>query len=193
MIVCQIEFIVTRRSSRLWDAAIKDLTKLRRQRQLQKTIGLVSKTTTLHVHHDYDVKWQHFKFFFEDGNGKAINSTICVWTWARPPLFSSDINSLLLSNYATWDNRDNGWKGCRVYLIFQRSFHGRRRCRIELYCRAVLAGKFWPSFLRNLGIFIKVTISSPKQCHSTTRNNTMTDKEQKETSFSWPSFEWVLV
>ena len=47
-----------------------------------------------------------FFFFFEDGNGKAINSTISVSTGARPPLFSSNINVVLLSNRATWENRE---------------------------------------------------------------------------------------
>ena len=100
---------------------------------------VTSKTTTLHVHHaflfislpsqhDYDLKWLNFKFFFEDWNGKAINSTISVWTQTRPPLFSSNINSLLLCNWATWDNREMVWKDAES--IFQRGFHGRRRCRI---------------------------------------------------------------
>ena len=60
----------------------RDLTKLRRrrQRERQKTIGLMSKTTTLHVHHDflyislsflhkYDVKWPILRSL-ENGNGK---------------------------------------------------------------------------------------------------------------------------
>ena len=66
--------------------------------------------------------------FFEHGNGKAINSTISVWTRARPPLFSSNINSLLLSNWATWGNREMVWKDAET--IFQWRFHGRRRCGI---------------------------------------------------------------
>ena len=57
---------------------IRDLTKprRRRQRKRQKTIGLMSKTTTLHVHHaflyislpslyNYDVKCPNFKFTWE--------------------------------------------------------------------------------------------------------------------------------
>ena len=57
---------------------IRDLTKPRRRRQLerQKTIGVMSKTKTLHVHHaflyvslpslhNYDVKWPNFKFTCE--------------------------------------------------------------------------------------------------------------------------------
>ena len=74
---------------------IRDLTKPRRRRQRHKAIGLVSKTTTLHEHraflyisspslHNHDMKWTNFKFF-QDWNGKAINSTISVWTRAQPP------------------------------------------------------------------------------------------------------------
>ena len=66
--------------------------------------------------------------FFEDGNGKAINSTISVWTRAWPSLFSSNINSLLLSNWATLYTHEMVWKDAES--IFQRGFHGRRRCRI---------------------------------------------------------------
>ena len=66
--------------------------------------------------------------FFEDANGKAINSTISVWTRAWPPLFSSNINSLLLSNWATLKNREMVWKNAES--IFQGRFHGRHRCLI---------------------------------------------------------------
>ena len=104
----------------------------------REAIDLVSKTTTLHVHHaflyislpplhDYDVKWPNFKFF-KDGNGKAINSTISVWTQAWLPLFLSDINSLLLSNWATLEYREMVWKDAES--IFQGCFHGRCSCGI---------------------------------------------------------------
>ena len=80
----------------------RDLTKQRRRGQRQKAISLVSKTTTLHMHHasctlflpslhDYDVKCPNLFWWRDD---KAINSTISVWTRAWPPLFSSNINSL---------------------------------------------------------------------------------------------------
>ena len=46
----------------------------------------------------------------------------------RPPLFSSNIKSLLLSNWVTWDNREMVWKNAES--IFQRRFYGSRRCRI---------------------------------------------------------------
>ena len=82
---------------------------------VKKAIVLMSKTTTLHLHHaflfisllslhNYDVKWPNL-ILLENGNGEAINSTISVWTRARSPLFSSNHNSLLLSNRANWDNR----------------------------------------------------------------------------------------
>ena len=53
---------------------------------------------------------------------------ISVWTRVRPPLFSSNINSLLSSNWANWDNREMVWKDAEA--IFQWAFHGRCRCRI---------------------------------------------------------------
>ena len=64
-----------------------------------------------------------------NGNGKAINSTISVWTRVRSLLFSSNPNSLPLSNRAPRDNREKKkMKGCEVF--FQRRSHERRRCRI---------------------------------------------------------------
>ena len=54
-------------------------------------------------------------FFFENWNGKAINSIISVSTGARFPLFSSNINFVLLSNRATWENRE--LEGCGVYFF----------------------------------------------------------------------------
>ena len=61
----------------------------------------------------------------ENGDGEAINSTISFWTRARSPLFSSNLNSLLLSSRATCDHCAIVWEG-----RFQWRFHGRRRCRI---------------------------------------------------------------
>ena len=65
---------------------------------------------------------------FGNGNDKAINSTSSVWTRVRSLLFSSNPNSLPLSNRAPRDNREKKMKGCEVF--FQRRFHERRRCRI---------------------------------------------------------------
>ena len=59
----------------------RDLTKLPQSLQHQKAIGLVSKTTTLHVHHtllyiSLPFLRDQILSFSEDENGKAINSTI---------------------------------------------------------------------------------------------------------------------
>ena len=86
-----------------------ELTKLRRrqQRQRQKAIVLVSKKhnsarASRFFEHSLAVrarlprkmtKFYLFFFSFEDGNGKAINSTISVCTQVRHPLFSSNIPS----------------------------------------------------------------------------------------------------
>ena len=52
---------------------------------------------------DYKVKWPNFTFFWgRERQGNKINSSVSVRTRARPPLFSSNINSFLLSNCATW-------------------------------------------------------------------------------------------
>ena len=99
---------------------------------------VTSKTTTLHVHHaflfislpsqhDYDVKWLNFKFFWGRERQGDKFYHLCLNSDAAP-LFSSNINSLLLSNWTTWDNREMVWKDAES--IFQRGFHGRRRCRI---------------------------------------------------------------
>ena len=54
----------------------------------------------------------------------SLSGLVRVW----PSLLSSNINSLLLSNWATWDNREMVSKDAES--IFQRHFHGRRRCLI---------------------------------------------------------------
>ena len=56
----------------------------------------------------------------ENGNGKEINSTISVWTRARSPLFSSNVDSLLLINRATWDYRQIVWKNMKSSLFFEK-------------------------------------------------------------------------
>ena len=85
----------------------------------------MSEKTTLHVDHaflyiylhslyNYVVKWPNFKYIWK-GNGKGINSTICVWTRARCLFLRSNPNSLLLSNWAPWNNRENKW--CEVCFL----------------------------------------------------------------------------
>ena len=85
------------------------LTKLqgRQQRQPQK----VTSFCTFLYRPSTTTTWNdHILNFFVDGNGKAINSIISVRTRAWPPLFSSNINSPLLSNWANWNNRKMVWK-----------------------------------------------------------------------------------
>ena len=87
-----------------------------RQPQRQKAIRLVSKTTTLTCTTFFctflrrlctTTTWNdQILSLIEDENGKAINSTISVWTRALPPLFSSNLNPLLSSNRTTSENRE---------------------------------------------------------------------------------------
>ena len=106
--------------------------------------------TTVHVHHAFlyisllslhknDVKWPHFKF--EYGNGR-----ISVWTLAWPPVLSSNQNSLLLSNSANSDNRENVWKDAKS--IFERSFHGRCSLSDRKVANFVISRRmqFWDSY-----------------------------------------------
>ena len=90
---------------------------------LKSNIGLVIKTTTIHVHHaflyismpslhDYYVKWPNLKAFWgREWQGDKLYH-LCVNSVAAP-LFSSNVKSLLL----------NTWR-------LQRGFHGRRCCQI---------------------------------------------------------------
>ena len=82
-----------------------------------------------------------------NGNRKLINSTISTWTRAQSVLLSSKLNSLLLSNWDPWNNREKKWKDAKS--IFKRCFHGRRRCRIvrsltsSQHCLKKVKGMFW--------------------------------------------------
>ena len=123
-----------------------DLTKLRRRRQRERqkktttTNNRISEQkATLHVHHTFlyislqslhnDVKWPNFKFTWERGRQGDKFYHLCQNSGrVRSPLFSSNPNSLLLSNWASWNNHGKKWKDAKS--IFQRRFHGRRRCRI---------------------------------------------------------------
>ena len=80
------------------------------------------------------------------GNSKAINSTISVRNGARSPLFSSSQNSLLLSNRANSDNRENVWKDAKS--IFERSFHGRCSLSDRKVANFVISRRmqFWDSY-----------------------------------------------
>ena len=110
----------------------RDLTKKWRRRQRQKAIGLVSKTTTLHMHHaflyiivvpslhDYDVKWPNFKTFLRTGRQGDIFYDLC--------LNSGVASSLQLQHKFPLKNRKMVWK--HAESVFQGRFHGRRRCQM---------------------------------------------------------------
>ena len=80
---------------------------------VKRTIGLMSKTTinsacasrffcTFLCLQCTTTTWNdQILSLLGNGNGKAINSTISVRTWARSSLFSSSQNPLLLSNRAS--------------------------------------------------------------------------------------------
>ena len=81
---------------------------------VKKAIGLMSKTTTLHVHHaflyislqslhNYDVKWSNFTFTWERERQGDKFYHLCLNS-ARALLFSSNPKSLLSSNCAPWNN-----------------------------------------------------------------------------------------
>ena len=85
----------------------------------------------MHVHHAFlsisllslhncHMKWPNCKFTLEQEH-KVINSTISVWTQAWAQVFTSTLNSLLLSNRMTWDDCKIVSKD--VMSIFQRHFH----------------------------------------------------------------------
>ena len=90
---------------------------------VKKAIGLMSKTTTLHLHHAFLYislpslhNYDQISSLLGNGNGKAINSTISVRTWARSPLFSSSQNPRLLSNWTNWEKSRKSFKWCEVYF-----------------------------------------------------------------------------
>ena len=56
------------------------------------------------------VKWPNFKFTWERERQDHKFYWISVWTRTRSPLVSSNLISLLLSKWATWNNYENVWK-----------------------------------------------------------------------------------
>ena len=104
----------------------RDPTKRRRPRQRQK-VALMSKATTLHVHNAFlyislpslactTTTWNDQSLsWVENGNGKAINFTISLWTQKRFPLFSSNLTFLRSSDWVTCYN-GKSFKGRGVYF-----------------------------------------------------------------------------
>ena len=68
----------------------------------------------------------HFEWTWErERQGDKLYS---LWTRTQSPLLSSDLSSLLSSNWVTWYKGEKVIKDAKS--IFQRRFHWRRRCRI---------------------------------------------------------------
>ena len=87
----------------------------------------------------------------ENRNGKAIYSTTSVWIRARSPLFSSNQNSLYLSNKANWDNRETVQKKCEVYSSATFSWTSSLSdCKPGFYYRRTLNLRKYPSGHRTI-------------------------------------------
>ena len=94
----------------------------------------MSKTTTLHVHHAFCIflcrpcpttTWNdQILSWLENGNGRAINFAFSLWIRTWSPLFSSNLTSLLSSDWVTWYKGEKVLKDAKS--ISQRRFHWRR-------------------------------------------------------------------
>ena len=99
-----------------------------------KAIGLITKTTILHVHHaflyislpslhDYDVKMPNFTLY--RGSTQATTKfplSFCTWLWYLE--FNFRMVRLHLKKLVTWSNRNKDWK--KTNPLFQRRFLCRR-------------------------------------------------------------------
>ena len=82
----------------------------------------LSRPGTTTTRNDQILRW------LENGNGKAMNVTICLWNRALSPLFSSNLTTLPLSNWVTWCKSEKVSKEAKS--IFSQRFHWCRLCRI---------------------------------------------------------------
>ena len=130
--------------------------------KIKKAIGLMSKTTTPHVHHaflhislqslyNYDMKWPNFKFTWERERQGDKFYHLCQNLGAVPSL-QLQTKFPSLSNRAPWNNREKKWKDAKY--IFQRLFLGPRRYRI---IRSLMNSK--RQLQRKLGHVMKMTWS----------------------------------
>ena len=79
--------------------------------------------------HNFDVNWPNSWVTLEELQGDKF-CYLCLNSGAVP-FFSSNLNSLILSNRATWDNREMIWRDANS--IFQRRFR-------ELCCYLIILG-----------------------------------------------------
>ena len=81
------------------------------------------------------MNWPNFNFTCERKRQGDNFYHVCQNSGAVPSL-QLQPKSLLLSNWAHWNNRKKKWKDTKS--IFQRRFYGRRRCRIV---RSLVSGR----------------------------------------------------
>ena len=103
-----------------------------------------------------------FLSWLENGNGKAINLSISLWTRTLSPLFSYNLTFLLSSKWVTW------YKGEKVSQdpIFQQRFHWRRRCQI-LRTLMSLVSYLW-NFNCGHGVHMKAEYFRPSETNHKT-------------------------
>ena len=108
----------------------------RRERQKKKTIGLMSKTTTLHVHytflyiswaalHDYDVRIPNFAFYGVHKQAKTkFCFSLCTWIWSLLHSTPGGFAYIWKGTCVGRNNCDKDWKNANS--LFKRRFRCRR-------------------------------------------------------------------
>ena len=132
----------------------RDLKQLlwRRQRQRQNTIGFMTKTTALHVHHAvwYISLTSTVRLQRQTSQSDVLQRTwtydknfpFFIWTWIKPLRINSSKSSLQLTNWAVPIRRDKVWKDANSFL--QWCFHC-RRCRSSCL-KSLLTSRQLPVF-----------------------------------------------
>ena len=103
-----------------------------------EAIGLISKTTILHVHHaflyislpplhDYDVKMPNLTMY-RGSTQVTMRFPLSFWAWIWFLGFNFRRVHLRLTKLVIWSNRDEDWKNGNS--LFQQCFHCCRRPRI---------------------------------------------------------------
>ena len=127
--------------AKILDLNSKELTKLRRrgqrERQKSSTFNEQNSNSTrasrflyisLSSLRNCSAKWPNFDLTWGRKRQSDKFYSLSLWTRTQPPLFSSDLTSLLSNNWVTWFNGKKVSKNAKS--IFQRRFHWRHRCRM---------------------------------------------------------------
>ena len=125
-----------------------------------KAIGLICKTTILHVHHaflyislhDYDVKMPNFTMY-RASTQAMTKFPLSFWTWIWFLGFNFRRVRLHLTKLVIWTNRDEDWKNANS--LFQRRFLCRRRPRILMSLLSAQSGLACYACCVLLLIFVK--------------------------------------